>query len=78
MVNKHRNILEPVTKRRKVDFHCVDTIEQVLAEIVLRYHVVNLHVGCTNQADIKGSLFVGPDTGDHAALQDRQQLGLQG
>ena len=48
----HRGISSWRQQQRQHNFNRIDTIKKILAEFILRDHIVDLHVGRTYQADI--------------------------
>ena len=65
-----------LAQRREVNFERVDAEHQVLAEIALLDHFVQVAMGGADDAHIDGERLVFADAADFAAFQHAQQFGL--
>src|SRR5262249_2403806 len=77
MIEQDRNILAPLTERRKLDLDCIETEEQVLAEALLVRKLFGRGIGRRNDADIDRNGFVRSDRNHLPLLKCSQELGLK-
>jgi hypothetical protein len=74
MVSEQGDVACPVPQGRKVHFHGIDPVEQVLPEDPVRHILVDVIIGGTDEPYVNGNGFGGPDPCDLAPFQDRKQF----
>jgi len=52
MGSEHWDVINSIAQRRNVDFHSVDSVQQVLSEFSLSHHLMKVQVGGANQSNI--------------------------
>src|SRR5438105_2689162 len=78
MLGQARNILPALAQRRERDRNYVEAIEEVLAELALVDHLLEIAVGGSDDPDVDGDRLGGADGTDLAALEGAQELDLEG
>ena len=72
-----RDVLGALTQRRYLQPHDVEPVEQILAEPALLHGLVEIDVGCGDQAKVRLHRARAADAFDFALLDRAQQLRLQ-
>ena len=75
---KQWNVVEAIAQCRQLKFDGVDTVEQILSKFIAGDHVVDGHVGRTDEAHVYGYRLVGTQPGYSACFKGGEQLGLKG
>ena len=74
---QRRHVVETLAQRRQVDGEDVQPIVQVLAELALGGHGLQVLIGGGDQPDVHLGFTGGAQPPDLAILQHAQQLGLE-
>ena len=75
--SQRQNLVLALAKWWELQVHRVDAVVQVLTEGAVLYHLRNVAVGSTDEADINRYLFGIADTNDSTVLQHAQEFRLQ-
>ena len=78
MVGQQQDIFTSVAQWWNVDFHGIDTEQQVLTEVPFVHHLMDIGICGTNQTYIDGSRSCGSHPSDLPLLDSGQQLALHG
>ena len=70
--SQRNNVFRTFAEGRYFYMYCVDTIQKVLTELLFLYHLLQIAVGGTDQADIYRDRGVASYPDDAAALDSRQ------
>ena len=57
--------------------HGIDAVVQILAKPALGNHLLQIHVGCTDEPDVNRYLLLRAHAGDGSVLQHAQELSLK-
>ena len=76
IVCQKKDILASVTQGRYMNLNGIDTIKQILTEVSLFHHPVNVYIGGTNQTNINRNRACSAQTRNLPLLYRCQQLGL--
>src|SRR5207248_2629372 len=71
-----RNVVEPIAQRRKLNFHGVQAVEQILAEAALRDLLVQAGIGGREEAHVRPLYLARAHRRELAGLQHPQELRL--
>lgn len=77
MLGQNGNIIFPLPKRRKIQFHGAQTIEEVRTKLLLADHFFDICVGGSNDADICLDELVAAQAHELFLLDDPKQAHLQ-
>src|SRR5882724_4469707 len=78
MIGQQGDILQSLVQGGNFNLDGIDTVKQVLPEPVLFYHIVQGHIGGTDQPDIDLRFLVCTNAAYSSILKYSQQFGLQG
>ena len=71
------DLVAPLAQRRHVDLDDLQPVVQVLAELALEHHRLEIAVGGGDDAHVDGDALVAAQLGELGVLQHVQQLGLE-
>src|SRR6266849_230890 len=74
---ERRNIFSAITQRRDVKGDHVETVEEILAKGAARNLLIEILIGCGDDAHVHAQSFVGPDTLEALLLEDAQYFRLR-
>ena len=72
MVGVDQHVAGPFPKWWQMEVDGVDAVEQVLAELPVSYHLVQIAVGGTDDAHVDGYCLAAAHAHDGAPLQGRE------
>ena len=77
VIDEHRDLLPTLAERRDADLDDVETVVEVLAELMDAHRGLEVAVGGGDQAHVGVDDLLAADAGELAVLQHVEQLGLQ-